>query len=71
MFNRIGLCIGLKIFFAQANWIPGLGGLNLFNTQRQSSHPVGIPFHAFLAIYVMFQDKFFEVNKWICFELFL
>jgi hypothetical protein len=30
MFNRIGLGIGLKIFFAQANWIPGFGGLNLF-----------------------------------------
>jgi hypothetical protein len=41
------------------------------NTKRQSSHPVGIPFHAFLAIYVMFQDKIFEVDKWICFELFL
>jgi hypothetical protein len=41
------------------------------NTERQSSHPVGIPFHAFLAIYVMLQDKIFEVDKWICFELFL
>jgi hypothetical protein len=31
MFNRIGLlCIGLKSFFAQANWIPVIGGLNLF-----------------------------------------
>jgi hypothetical protein len=30
MFSMIGLCVGLKIYFFQANWIAGFAGLNLF-----------------------------------------
>ncbi len=30
MLSRIGLCVGLNIFFFQANWIARLVGLNLF-----------------------------------------
>jgi hypothetical protein len=30
MFSRVGLFVGLKILFFQANAIVGFGGLNLF-----------------------------------------
>jgi hypothetical protein len=30
IFSRIGLCVGLKKFFSQANGVAGIGALNLF-----------------------------------------